>query len=181
MSVIMQLCTALAPVPRPDCASLTCPREQNCCQLLLLLKRHHAAGGYRELLPVQTAAWSLLAGGHSQAHDLCLCAPTGSGKTLAYALPILQALARSAARCCVVHLLARCQGAFLVGPAFPKGDVPTAPHWVPLIGHSCGPGHPRPPDTDGRPDPLMTAADADIRSAAPGLCWCSQHRTWPSR
>ena len=71
---------------------------------LLLLRRHHDAGGYSELLPVQTAAWSMLAGGHSQAHDLCLCAPTGSGKTLAYALPIVQALARYAARCYVATL-----------------------------------------------------------------------------
>lgn len=42
---------------------------------------------------MQAATWNLTAGGHSTAHDLCICAPTGSGKTLAYALPIVQGLA----------------------------------------------------------------------------------------
>ena len=41
---------------------------------------------------MQAAVWRQLAGGHSQAHDLCINAPTGSGKTLAYALPVLSAL-----------------------------------------------------------------------------------------
>ena len=50
------------------------------------------AGGYRELFPVQAAAWRETAGGRSATHDLCICAPTGSGKTLAYALPIVAAL-----------------------------------------------------------------------------------------
>ena len=100
----------------------TCPWLTWCTKQLRLLlpKCHNDAGGYSEVLPVQAAAWSMLAGGHSQAHDLCLCAPTGSGKTLAYALPIVQALARWAARCCVVHLLARCQGASLAKPASPR-------------------------------------------------------------
>jgi ATP-dependent RNA helicase DDX51/DBP6 len=48
---------------------------------------------FRELLPVQAAAWAQLGGGLSDAHDLCLAAPTGSGKTLAYALPVVHALA----------------------------------------------------------------------------------------
>jgi len=48
--------------------------------------------GFTELFPVQAAAWQQLAGGRSQAHDLCIAAPTGSGKTLAYALPVLSAL-----------------------------------------------------------------------------------------
>lgn len=54
----------------------------------------HPAGaaGFAQLFPVQAAAWRQLAGGHSQAHDLCISAPTGSGKTLAYALPVLSAL-----------------------------------------------------------------------------------------
>ncbi|DBA71432.1 TPA: hypothetical protein ACH3X2_011231 [Trebouxia sp. C0005] len=47
---------------------------------------------YTELFPVQAAAWRVLAGGHSKAHDLCIAAPTGSGKTLAYALPMLHCL-----------------------------------------------------------------------------------------
>jgi superfamily II DNA/RNA helicase len=46
--------------------------------------------GYSTLFPVQAAAWHVLAGGMSCAHDLCVSAPTGSGKTLAYALPVLQ-------------------------------------------------------------------------------------------
>ena len=50
------------------------------------------AAGFVQLFPVQAAAWRQLAGGHSQAHDLCISAPTGSGKTLAYALPVLSAL-----------------------------------------------------------------------------------------
>ncbi len=52
----------------------------------------HRAAGFAQLFPVQAAAWRQLAGGHSQAHDLCISAPTGSGKTLAYALPVLSAL-----------------------------------------------------------------------------------------
>ena len=47
------------------------------------------SGQYTELFPVQAAAWRILAGGLSKAHDLCIAAPTGSGKTLAYALPVL--------------------------------------------------------------------------------------------
>ena len=50
------------------------------------------AGNYTELFPVQAAAWRVLAGGLSRAHDLCIAAPTGSGKTLAYALPVLHCL-----------------------------------------------------------------------------------------
>lgn len=50
------------------------------------------AEGFEELYPVQATTWTLLAGGFSDAHDLCICVPTGSGKTLAYALPILQGL-----------------------------------------------------------------------------------------
>ena len=46
-----------------------------------------------EQFPVQAAAWTHTAGGHSAAHDLCIAAPTGSGKTLAYVLPIVQGLA----------------------------------------------------------------------------------------
>ena len=53
---------------------------------------HKITGGYKELFPVQAAAWRETAGGCSAAHDLCICAPTGSGKTLAYALPIVAAL-----------------------------------------------------------------------------------------
>lgn len=49
-------------------------------------------GQYTELFPVQAAAWRVLAGGHSKAHDLCIAAPTGSGKTLAYALPLMHCL-----------------------------------------------------------------------------------------
>lgn len=49
-------------------------------------------GQYTELFPVQAAAWRVLAGGLSKAHDLCIAAPTGSGKTLAYALPVLHSL-----------------------------------------------------------------------------------------
>ena len=52
----------------------------------------YITGGYKELFPVQAAAWRETAGGCSAAHDLCICAPTGSGKTLAYALPIVAAL-----------------------------------------------------------------------------------------
>lgn len=48
--------------------------------------------GFVELFPVQAAVWRGLAGGHSTAHDMCICAPTGSGKTLAYALPMLNAI-----------------------------------------------------------------------------------------
>lgn len=50
------------------------------------------SGQYTELFPVQAAAWRVLAGGLSKAHDLCIAAPTGSGKTLAYALPVLHCL-----------------------------------------------------------------------------------------
>lgn len=57
-------------------------------QLTLALQE----AGFAQLFPVQAAAWRQLAGGHSQAHDLCISAPTGSGKTLAYALPVLSAL-----------------------------------------------------------------------------------------
>ncbi|KAL3140741.1 hypothetical protein ABBQ32_005296 [Trebouxia sp. C0010 RCD-2024] len=49
-------------------------------------------GKYTELFPVQAAAWRVLAGGLSKAHDLCIAAPTGSGKTLAYTLPVLHCL-----------------------------------------------------------------------------------------
>ncbi len=42
---------------------------------------------------MQAVVWAQTAGGASQAHDVCICAPTGSGKTLSYALPVLQALA----------------------------------------------------------------------------------------
>lgn len=48
--------------------------------------------GFVELFPVQAAVWRGLAGGHSNTHDMCICAPTGSGKTLAYALPMLNAI-----------------------------------------------------------------------------------------
>jgi len=50
------------------------------------------AGGVERLFPTQLAVWEALAGGCSDAHDVCLHAPTGSGKTLAYALPLVCAL-----------------------------------------------------------------------------------------
>jgi ATP-dependent RNA helicase DDX51/DBP6 len=55
---------------------------------------------FHELFPVQAAVWRMLAGGASDAHDVCLCAPTGSGKTLAYALPLLNGLAGCRWVCC---------------------------------------------------------------------------------
>lgn len=58
-----------------------------CCRFLC------AGSGIEVLFPVQAVVWAQTAGGASQAHDVCICAPTGSGKTLSYALPVLQALA----------------------------------------------------------------------------------------
>ena len=55
---------------------------------------HLSTGNYTALFPVQAAAWRILAGGVSKAHDLCIAAPTGTGKTLAYALPVLHCLSR---------------------------------------------------------------------------------------
>lgn len=62
---------------------LVCQAQQHGCCI---------AGGYTELFSAQAAAWRVLAGGRSKAHDLCIAAPTGSGKTLAYALPLLHCL-----------------------------------------------------------------------------------------
>lgn len=62
------------------------------------LKLGLSDAGFTDLFPVQAATWQQLAGGHSQAHDLCISAPTGSGKTLAYALPILSTLTGRHAR-----------------------------------------------------------------------------------
>lgn len=56
-----------------------------------------AGTGIEVLFPVQTVVWHETAGGASDAHDVCICAPTGSGKTLSYALPVLAALAGRAA------------------------------------------------------------------------------------
>jgi ATP-dependent RNA helicase DDX51/DBP6 len=59
-----------------------------------LLAALRNGSGFQELLPVQAVAWTQLAAGLSNAHDLCIAAPTGSGKTLAYALPVINGLAR---------------------------------------------------------------------------------------
>ena len=49
--------------------------------------------GIERLFPMQATLWNTLAGGTSDAHDICCVAPTGSGKTLAYALPLVASLA----------------------------------------------------------------------------------------
>lgn len=68
------------------------------CGLQSCLQRGLINAGFSQLFPVQAASWQLLAGGHSQAHDLCISAPTGSGKTLAYVLPVVAALTGRHAR-----------------------------------------------------------------------------------
>ena len=69
-----------------------CSPSHSRCASQCYKKCFQCSGQYTELFPVQAAAWRVLAGGLSKAHDLCIAAPTGSGKTLAYALPVLHCL-----------------------------------------------------------------------------------------
>lgn len=75
----------------------TCRPPLTACQTHLAgphcTRSAYAGTGIEVLFPVQAVVWAQTAGGASQAHDVCICAPTGSGKTLSYALPLLQALA----------------------------------------------------------------------------------------